>query len=108
MLQDEQLPIDRELGGAVLALLPENWNAATLVAMRKAGDEDSESYMLSIEPPAGTPGTAAPDEKVQLAVRKLFLLHRRYATGLRVASYVFRRRPDGRWSFTADFQYDED
>lgn len=108
MLQDEQLPVDRELGGAVLALLPDSWNIATLVAERKEGDGDSESYALSIEPPTGVPGTVAPDEKIQLAVRKLFLLHRRYATGLRVASYVFRRRADGRWSFTADFQYDED
>lgn len=108
MLQEEQLTIDRELGGAVLALLPPDWTAASLQAERKSGAAGSEGYTLSIEPLAGSSGIVVPDEEVQLAVRKLFLLHQRYATGLRGASYVFRRKPDGRWSFTVDFQYDED
>ena len=107
MLQEEQLPIDRELGGAVLALLPSQWDAASLRAERQLGTGNSESYVLSIEPLAGGHGTVVPDEKVQHAVRKLFLLHRRYSTGLQSASYVFRRKPDGRWAFTADFQYDD-
>ncbi|MCY1016431.1 hypothetical protein [Pyxidicoccus sp. MSG2] len=108
MLQEEQLPIDRELGGAVLALLPSQWDAASLRAERQPGTDSSESYVLSIEPLAVGSGTVVPDEEVQLAVRKLFLLHRRYTTGLRSACYVFRRKPDGRWAFTADFQYDEE
>ncbi|ATB41777.1 hypothetical protein CYFUS_007247 [Cystobacter fuscus] len=107
MLQDEQFEVDRELGRAVLARMPQGWHAVTLRAECKPGAGDKESYQLSFETAPGVPGSMVADESMEFAVRKLFLLHRRYATGLKVATYLFRQRPDERWAWSADYEYED-
>jgi hypothetical protein len=106
MLQDEQFAVDRELGQAVLAQVPQGWHMVTLRAENQPGPQGTERYQISFETAPGVPGAMVANETTQLAVRKLFLLHRRYATGMKVAIYLFRQRPDGRWGWNAEYEYE--
>lgn len=98
--------MDHELGQALLTRVPREWNAVIMIVERRLGLQDRDEYRLSLESPTNSPGVAIVDEALNLIVRKLFLLHRRYMTGLKGMTYTFRRRPDGRWAWTAEYQYE--
>ena len=98
-LQDEQYWIDQELGQAALECLKPSWDVAELVVELGQG-----GTKVSLQP-IGASGVGMPSDAVFEAVGKLAKLHRDYATDLQKAKYAFQRRPDGKWSFEADFEY---
>jgi len=98
-MQDDQYLIDRELGAATLECLDPTWDEAELVIDLSGG-----GTKVSLAP-VGTDGVALPSDEVFVAVGKLIKHHKDEATDLQQATYTFRRRPDGKWSFAADFVY---
>lgn len=98
-MQDQQYLIDRELGAATLECLDPTWDEAELV-IDLAGGGPKVSLT-----PVGRDSVALPSDDVFVAVGKLIKLHKDEATDLQRAVYTFRRRPDGKWSFAADFVY---
>lgn len=97
-MQDDQYFIDRELGQATLACLDPTWDGADLVIDLRTGVKVS---LVRV----GADGFGVPSDDVYVAVGKLVQLHKAHATGLQRATYAFRRRSDGKWSFTADYLY---
>lgn len=98
-MQDEQYLIDRELGSATLECLDPSWDEAELTI-----DLSSGGPKVSLAP-VGREGLAMPSDDIYVAVGKLLKLHRDEATDLQRAVYTFKRRPDGKWGFAADFVY---
>lgn len=98
-MQDQQYLIDRELGAATLECLDPTWDEAELV-IELAGGGPKVSLA-----PVGKDGVVMPSDDVFVAVGKLIKLHKDEATDLQRAVYTFRRRPNGTWSFAADFVY---
>jgi hypothetical protein len=98
-MQDDQYLIDRELSAATLECLDPTWDEAELVIDLSGG-----GAKVSLAPVDGN-GFAMPSDEVYVAVGKLRKLHKDEATDLQRAVYTFRRRPDGKWSFAADFAY---
>ncbi|WP_426733228.1 hypothetical protein [Myxococcus faecalis] len=106
-LSEEQLPIDRELGAAVLSLLPDEWTGALLRVERVPGEEEAERYRIQLTPTGKGQGSVTPDEEVEVAVQKLFLLHQRFKTGLQSISYTYRQKKDGSWGQVGEYEYDD-
>ncbi|MCP3058618.1 hypothetical protein LXT21_07525 [Myxococcus sp. K38C18041901] len=106
-ISDEQLPIDRELGAAVLSLLPDEWTGALLTVEKVPGEGDAERYHIQIAPTGKGKGSVTPDEDVELAVQKLFLLNQRFKTGLKSIAYTYRQKKDGSWGQVGEYEYDD-
>ncbi|HEY2513926.1 MAG TPA: hypothetical protein VGI39_23825 [Polyangiaceae bacterium] len=105
MIQIEQIPIDQRIGQAVFASMPAHWQGAALTAERKT-EGTNESYRIEISARPAAPGIALASEALELAIRELFLLHRRHKTGMRVAQY-FIERAGGQPQLVAEFKYDD-
>lgn len=98
-MQDEQYLIDRELGAATLECLEPAWDEAQLTIDLTGG-----TTRVALVP-VGRDGVGMPSDEVYVAVGKLVKLHQDHATELQRATYTFRKRPDGKWSFVGDYVY---
>lgn len=107
MLTERQFQIDREIAQAVRAQVPPSWSAARLRAERQVMSGGREGYRMTLDSPEGAGEILIPGEPVELALRKLFLLHKELSTGMRVATYLFKKRGDGGWSWTAEYEYED-
>lgn len=103
-LQDLQFPIDQQIFAEVLACLPPDWTRATLEVWKPTSSAPGSSLAIKIDG-GGQPGIALVSDALQDRVRALFLLNERFKTGLRRILYAYVQRPDGRWSFTGDYDY---
>lgn len=102
-MDDEQYLIDREIGKATLESLDPAWDAAELVV--DMGMLGTVGVLLR------RPGSAdigVPSDELQLAIGHLVQHHVDVGSGLQRITYVFTRKPDGKWKFQADFVYPED
>ena len=104
MIQLDQIPIDQRIGQAVFAAMPAHWQGAALSAERTT-EGTTETYRIQISARPAAPGVALASEALERAIRELFLLHRRYKTGMRVAEY-FVERAGGQPQLVAEFKYD--
>ena len=102
-LQQDQGPLDRALGAAVLSAIPPTWSSCVLHA-----DETRDAAGATISISLGSPGseglglvTAALTD----AVRALFRLYDRHGHSLRAIEYVYSRQADGRWAFQGNYTY---
>jgi len=98
-MQDEQYLIDRELGAATLECLDPLWEQAQLTIELAGG---AARVALA---PLGCDGVGVPSDATYAAIDRLVTLHQEHATELLRATYTFRRRADGKWSFVADYVY---
>ncbi len=101
-MDDEQYLIDREIGKATLESLDPSWDDAELIVDLSLGKVGLLLRRLS------SGEIAVPSDQLQLAVGHLAQHHADTASGLQRIRYVFRRKPDGKWKFEADFVYPED
>jgi hypothetical protein len=103
-LQQKQFPIDRAIFAEVLACIPDAWTHVRLYASVRETSSAGTTMSLSLDG-SGQPGLAIVSDALQEEVRKLFLLNGRFNSNLRAISYAYERRPDGRWSFNASYEY---
>ena len=106
-LVDDQYRIDRDLTTELLAAIPPGWSGATFAIERNKGAGKSFGLKMSFEPlPVGQAGVAIVSQRVQDLARELFLVHDRYATDLKAATYVLKDGPEG-WGFELDMAYED-
>lgn len=98
-LQDEQRAVDQEIAYGVCDSVPRDWEHIELRAHRTA---NGIQLSLSSESP---PGIATPTERLEQALRQLFLLNERYQTDLREAVYTIHWTSDG-IRYEAEYGYD--
>jgi hypothetical protein len=101
-MDDEQYFIDQEIGKATLASLDPAWDGAELIVDLSLG-----KVGLLLRRLAGTE-IGVPSDELQLAVGHLLQHHTDTGSGLQRITYTFRRKPDGKWKFEADFVYPPD
>jgi len=100
-MDDEQYFIDREIGKATLECLDESWDGAELIVDLSGGKVKVLLQRLQ------STEIAAPSDELQLAIGHLQQHHADTGSGLQRITYTFRRKPDGKWKFEADFVYAE-
>lgn len=101
-MSDEQYFIDQELGKATLEALDPSWDGAELMIDMTLGKVGVLLRRL------GTAEVSVPSNEMDLAIGHLVQHHKDTATGLQRVTYTFRRKPDGKWKFEADFVYPEE
>ncbi|MDF3071449.1 MAG: hypothetical protein K0R38_7050 [Polyangiaceae bacterium] len=101
-MDDEQYLIDQGIGKATLECLDPAWDAAELVV--ELGGDTAGLQLRRL----GTHEVVAPSDELQLAVGHLLQHHTDTESELQRITYTFRRKPDGKWKFEADFVYPED
>lgn len=101
-MDDEQYFIDQELGKARLECLDPAWDGAELIVDMTLGKVGVLLRRL------GTGEVGVPSDELQLAIGHLVQHHKDTASGVQRITYTFRRKPDGKWKFEADFVYPED
>jgi len=104
VLQQQQLPLDRAIFGEVLACIPEGWTRVQLDASIRETSAAETTMALSLLG-MGQAGVAVVSDRLQGEVRRLFLLNERFNTNLRGIMYTYEQKPDGRWSFSATYEY---
>jgi len=105
-IQIAQQPIDKEVSDELFRVLPESWRGIRMEARRIVQGPGSESYRIELVSTENKPGLAFPSDELQDAIRKLFLLHKRYSTNLSLARYILEEGPNG-WRLVSEFEYDE-
>jgi len=103
-LHDLQFHIDQAIFTEVLACIPRAWKNAKLEASSRDTSGNGSSVAIRIDA-MKQPGIALVSDPLQSQVRELFLLNKRFKTGLRRIVYTYSQQPDGRWSFVADYEY---
>jgi hypothetical protein len=98
-MDDEQYFIDQEIGKATLASLDPSWDGAELIVDMSVGKVGLLLRRL------GGSEIGVPSDELQLAAGHLLQHHTDTASGLQRITYTFRRKPDGKWKFEADFVY---
>jgi hypothetical protein len=101
-MDDEQYFIDQEIGKATLECLDPSWDDAELTVDMSLGKVGVLLRRLA----SNEVGVAS--DELQLAIGHLVQHHTDTGTGLQRITYTFRRKPDGKWKFEADFIYPED
>jgi hypothetical protein len=105
-IQLAQQPIDREISDALFGVLPDGWTGIQLEARKTVLGPGSESYRISMVSTQNKPGIASVSEELQDAIRKLFVLHKQYGTGMVLARYILEEGPNG-WGLVSEFEYDD-
>jgi hypothetical protein len=104
-LEEEQLPIDKEIVDAAIISTPEDWTQIELKVERIIHGDDRESHRYTLTRLDGSPKTATPSDELFEATRKLDRLFKRYALPWKSVRYVIRPEPGGSCTYTADFEY---
>lgn len=105
-IQIAQQPIDQEISDALFNVLPASWTGIKLEARRTVTGPTSESYQIGLLSTQNKPGLAIVSDELQDAIRRLFLLHKRYKTGVRLARYILEEGPRG-WALVSEFEYED-
>lgn len=103
-LQQRQFPIDRTIFGEVLACIPSSWSQVKLVALVKQTSNSGVTMDVRLDG-VGQPGIAPVSDPLMDRIRELFFLNDEFNTHLRGISYTYKREPDGKWAWSADYEY---
>jgi len=103
-LQEQQLPIDRQITSALIEATPETWNAATLQVIR--GDEEGNERMeVEITSPEGHREPISATDEIYEALYALSDCFRAHGKLWKKAIYVSEMGTDGNWRYKVSFEY---
>ena len=104
-LQDHQAPLDLEIVGELIDILPEDWEAATLEIEYAPLPDDRESLKIGIRSPEGLRDLVEPSDALFDSARRLVKLMEQYGHHLSNAVYVAELTPEEQWDFKAKYKY---
>ncbi len=104
-IQELQQPLLEEMGGALIDLLPERWNAATLEVTVTRNPEGTQAINHSIRNPQGLSDVVVVSPALADVVRRLQLICDEH--GHKFTKLTFRVSCDsqGEWDFDSEWQY---
>ncbi|TAK79306.1 MAG: hypothetical protein EPO12_10810 [Aquabacterium sp.] len=104
-LQQLQAPIDQRIAQALITATPDTWTRAEMTVERRLEDQ-AERLSIVISNPDGRREVVSASEEIQQELHRLVDCFKQ--AGARVwarAMYRVADEGDGRWRFSADFEY---
>ena len=105
-LQELQQPIDRAIVDAMIESTPETWRSIVLTLERASSNSDIGAFRHELSSPEVHPPVGGAPSLFE-ATYRLDILLRTHGGVLRRAVYRATKKDDT-WSWSADYEYDED
>jgi len=103
-LQEQQLPIDRQLVSALIEATPETWSAAALHVIR-ADEKGNERMEVEITSPEGHKEPIGATDEIYEALYALSDCFRAHGKVWKKVTYVAEMGNDENWRYKASFEY---